>query len=1198
MAQLDVGTLSMTIEVDGRAAIQEINRVKEAAEGSATDAAKAYGQASDDMGGIFDPAKESAEDAGEAARRAGAETEKAAQSAGKTVRDSANKAESSVTKLGEKMTSVGKTMTTTLTLPIVGMYGAAVGIASDMTETLSKTDVVFGSMSEKVLAWSESSIQAMGLARGTALEMASLYGDMATGMGIGETAAAGMSMQLTQLAADLASFKNVGIGQVQTALAGVFTGETESLKQLGIVMTQANLQAYALSQGITTQISAMTQAEQVQLRYNYVLAQTAKAQGDFQRTGGSLANQQRKLTETIKQAGASYGELLVPLVTETVSSIQGWVQSIAELDDGTKNMILSVGAVVAATGPLLMAGGKVIQMIAALKAAMTALSLNPLLLGAAALTAAVVGVAALSSKLNSYGDTIDRASDKYQQLLGIVDDSITTKLSVDSSGIDSYNENPKTITVSADVQSALDAAQSVTDALTNGDYDGDLAIDGDPEAAETALQNLQSAIEAVKADITIGADGSAVLDPASGSVAQLKAAIDAVEGVVSITTDPEEKAALDAQLASLKTELSSLSASIGLSFTEDPAASTAMTSFKEKLDAMPKNEEYGGTGKFVISDMSAEAIEEYAKALAAAATATGDYKTAVESLNSIADQEAQRKIQEVQQQGNEAAMEQARLLNSGIIDEAQYDAAIEQIVNDMTAQIETIQAENEALKAANEVLADGNRANDYDAYGEGIKVAAQGQGVTETDMGTALNRLYETSTSGGNMTQLQVEGQTVLNSLLTESASDYATLTAAIETYQAAISKADMDEANANATYEKRAEVMDAMQEGIANYSGLVQQGYTGEQAVEQVTDNLSSTIEQYGIARDEFQNMLTEAMTGEDGGLMGNMDMDAIQAVYDTYGTMAEQELDASVQAAQAAREAAQTELQATVDSLNTGFNANELDVALNLAEQTGAQITEAQTQAITGGQQIISDLAGALSSGSGDIEGAISTAMSGLSSLSTGAQSDGSAIGTAYTGGIASGISSGSGPVQTAAGSAVQSLSAAGSTANSEGYGIGSNLMAGISSGIQSKVGTIAAAAAAGVRAAINAAKSEAQIASPSRKMRDEVGVMMMRGVGVGYELELPKALQVIRNSTMQLISGATSVVNEGTYTIPAYTMPTFAIDYTRMGEEMSAAMSSVNLSFGVGEHEMAVVMRDANARQQALRVQQINSGYGGRA
>ena len=123
--------------------------------------------------------------------------------------------------------------------------------------------------------------------------MAALFGDMGTAMGQTPAEAAKMSESLVGLAGDLASFKNIGIEEAQTALKGIFTGEGESLKSLGVVMQDSTLEAYAMATGQKKAYDEMTQAEKVALRYAYVMDATKNAQGDFARTSGGTANQLR-----------------------------------------------------------------------------------------------------------------------------------------------------------------------------------------------------------------------------------------------------------------------------------------------------------------------------------------------------------------------------------------------------------------------------------------------------------------------------------------------------------------------------------------------------------------------------------------------------------------------------------------------------------------------------------------------------------------------------------------------------------------------------------------------------------------------------------------------------------------------------------------------------------------------------------------
>lgn len=187
----------------------------------------------------------------------------------------------------------------------------AVELASDMQEVQNVVDTAFGDMAYKMEAFAESSIKQFGISRLAAKQTGSVYAAMAAGMGIAEEAASDMAVALTGLSADMASFYNVEQDVASTALKSVFTGETETLKQFGIVMTQTNLEAYALSQGITKSYQAMTEAEKVQLRYGYIMQSTALAQGDFAKTSGGWANQIRILSEQWKEFSLILGNTLM-----------------------------------------------------------------------------------------------------------------------------------------------------------------------------------------------------------------------------------------------------------------------------------------------------------------------------------------------------------------------------------------------------------------------------------------------------------------------------------------------------------------------------------------------------------------------------------------------------------------------------------------------------------------------------------------------------------------------------------------------------------------------------------------------------------------------------------------------------------------------------------------------------------------------
>lgn len=194
----------------------------------------------------------------------------------------------------------------------------AIQTASDLEEVQNVVDVSFGSMANEVEAFAKTAIQSFGMSELTAKQTASTFMAMANGMGLALKDGKNMSLQLTALSGDMASFYNVRQDVAQTALNSVFTGETESLKKFGIVMTEANLNAFALSKGITKSYSAMSQAEKVALRYHYVLKSTANAQGDFARTSGSWANQVRILKEQFSQLLGILGKGLIQVLTPIV----------------------------------------------------------------------------------------------------------------------------------------------------------------------------------------------------------------------------------------------------------------------------------------------------------------------------------------------------------------------------------------------------------------------------------------------------------------------------------------------------------------------------------------------------------------------------------------------------------------------------------------------------------------------------------------------------------------------------------------------------------------------------------------------------------------------------------------------------------------------------------------------------------------
>lgn len=194
----------------------------------------------------------------------------------------------------------------------------AIELASNLSEVQNVVDVTFGSMSNQINDFANNALNKFGLSELSAKKFSSTMGAMLKSSGLTGQALVDMSEGVTGLAGDMASFYNLGTEEAFTKIRAGLAGETEPLKQLGVNMSVANLEAYALAKGITKSYQSMSQAEQTLLRYNYLLSVTKDAQGDFARTSNSWANQTRLLKEQWKifqgTLGAGFINVLTPVI--------------------------------------------------------------------------------------------------------------------------------------------------------------------------------------------------------------------------------------------------------------------------------------------------------------------------------------------------------------------------------------------------------------------------------------------------------------------------------------------------------------------------------------------------------------------------------------------------------------------------------------------------------------------------------------------------------------------------------------------------------------------------------------------------------------------------------------------------------------------------------------------------------------------
>ena len=269
-------------------------------------------------------------------------------------------------KIGSQMSGVGKKMSLGMTAPIVGGFALAINSASDMSETVSKSNVVFGDMATQVQTFANSASTNLGMSSQQALEAASTYGNLFISMGTGSGQAADMSTVLVQLAADLASFNNLDPTEVLEKLRSGMVGETEPLRSLGVNISAAAVQQKALEMGMADSSGELSNSAMLAARYALIMEQTTTAQGDFARTSDGLANSTRSMKSQLGDAAVKIGTLLLPIAQKLVNVISQVITWFTNLSPTTQRVIVIILAVVAAIGPLLMIVGSLISAIGAI----------------------------------------------------------------------------------------------------------------------------------------------------------------------------------------------------------------------------------------------------------------------------------------------------------------------------------------------------------------------------------------------------------------------------------------------------------------------------------------------------------------------------------------------------------------------------------------------------------------------------------------------------------------------------------------------------------------------------------------------------------------------------------------------------------------------------------------------------------------
>lgn len=207
---------------------------------------------------------------------------------------------------------------------------SAIELGSNITEVENVVDTAFGSMAGKAYDFAKNAASQFGLSELAAKQYSGTMMAMLKSSGVAQGAASDMSIALAGLAGDLASFYNIETDEAFRKLRAGISGETEPLKQLGINMNIANLEAYAMANGINKAYKEMTLAEQTTLRYNYIIAKTGDAQGDFARTAGTWANQLRLLRLNIQSISAIIGQGLIAALLPAIKLLNKFMGKLTE----------------------------------------------------------------------------------------------------------------------------------------------------------------------------------------------------------------------------------------------------------------------------------------------------------------------------------------------------------------------------------------------------------------------------------------------------------------------------------------------------------------------------------------------------------------------------------------------------------------------------------------------------------------------------------------------------------------------------------------------------------------------------------------------------------------------------------------------------------------------------------------------------
>lgn len=287
---------------------------------------------------------------------------------------------------------------------IAAAAGPAITAASDLNENLSKVNVIFGEGAAEIEKFAASAAKSLGQSKNAVLTAAGTFGTFGKAAGLSGKELATFSNDFTALASDLASFNNTSPEQAVQAIGAALRGESEPLRQYGVLLNDASLKAAALSLGIYDGSGALTDQQKILAAQKVIFEQTSDAQGDFARTSDGLANSQRTLTAQIENLQTSIGQALLPALEKVLPKLTSFAQWAANNPD----LFIKVGAAIAGIA-------------SAIFLVNAAMATNPFVLA----TAGVIGLALAFNKLVDSVSEINKIGGLAAKLLGMVVSPVT-----------------------------------------------------------------------------------------------------------------------------------------------------------------------------------------------------------------------------------------------------------------------------------------------------------------------------------------------------------------------------------------------------------------------------------------------------------------------------------------------------------------------------------------------------------------------------------------------------------------------------------------------------------------------------------------------------------------------------------------------------------------------------------------------------